>query len=1022
MRIKAVGLVLILITCIFFALSTSADNEWLLEDFDRENASFTWSVGNSVAAVYPASDDNDAENSYLKISGAAAEAHNVKTVFASPSSVLDLSDYKYAKMQVKIDDTDIGNSYCYVRVILTTAEGERTESISTVTAGAWQEISIDLTPLKDRSDITRMEIGVVPDQIDSDIWYGGYAVDSITAYGYVDPVLSKRFSFNSCTSKGGVVEFSEDSTYFELTANDSADSISLEFEAEGTIKAYTNALRISLENNSDCTDFTVFMYDRNGNTLKSIYNTLSAAKESEVLYLEMPNPDKIQKIKFEFPEYDGSIRVNAIEFTDIYDPYEYIAYGKINSCTYDATENSIDISGEIPKSYVSEFEGCNLYLYALESNENAKSYAYSKADAVSVCPISTEFSFEIDVSNLGKSYLTKKFVVIIDTTPRIFAANPFYVTYSPSDFDTNGLSYGISAYDSYAVGDSGAGATVIDIHLDRLISLEKGGEPYFYENKYYYFNSAYIDRLEKQVKNLSDSGLSVSLRLLVKSADHEYLVYTPESDSYESLLANISNADGYYYFKAAVSFIAAKCNVTKNGRFGVDSLIIGKSVNSGNTVSFAPTMSMTDLVKTYADLMRVAYLAANNPNLTIYASVGDVMEHSALGYTDNRYDSLAFLTALRDFIEVEGSFPWGVCVETSTAAQTAGTNKVFSLEDNEFSAPLLESDIINTQWGKRSVILIDTLTDNSANPLTYAEKIMEKLMGNGVREFDGKYIIDSRNCGYEYQEAILEYMKAFLTGDTGKLSEIDIKISNYNSFKYSCPSAFRERSVSSADIALPDNFTGSYTYFDFNQNYQLVSWSRSYNADSIKLSVASDGTAALSAVLKKNTFETSSESPMGISYCKSTPLSFAYTPFLSLDITLENLSDTSLAEHADLTVRFIGENIIHDVKATVAIGEKQTIYVDLSEVPERTFDAVQIFVYSESSESFVLTADDIIGYSKKYDDASLKKLVAESTSKSNGTENRLNPTVIAAFAAAITVLSTLTVILQLRKKSQNKHS
>lgn len=1022
MKNSTIGIFIFLIIWTVLSLSVSADKEMIIDDFNSENPLLIWGPGDAVLSVQKVNYTSDFTNTYLSVIGDNSDAQIVKTVHAIPKDTLALSEYKYLMASIKVDDFVSSNTDCYVKMIVKTSDGKKAESIKTLHAGKWQNVSVDISSLKNRSDISEIEIGVVPDQTDFEFWSGGFSVDNIIAYGYIDPLLSTRFSMDEYELENAEIEFSNDNSFFELTPLSEEEGFKFKFHTNGTIKNYTNALRINLENNTDCRDLNVLLYDENGTLIKGQYEALENGITSQILYIEMPNPEKVDKIVLDFPTLRGSVKIYSMEFTDTYVNSQYITYGTVASCTFNEDENVIIIEGNISEEYVNEFSDLNIMLYALELNEDAKRHDYKQNSEIFSQPISEYFSFEIDTAKLGRKYLTKKFVIIIDSAPRVFVSNPFYVDQAQTYISEQDLILGIASDNSFTVGDSGAATTVLDVQLDRLIALKNGGEPYFYENKYYYFNSAYAERLKKSVKALTSSGVKITVRISVKSPDNDKLVYSADEERYGNYLPNIANESGYSYYKAAVSFISNKCGITQNGRCGIDSFIIGQNVNSGNSISYAPEMSLTELTNTYANLMRLAYLACDSQNILIYASVDDVLEHTLIGNTSNRYDSLVFLSALSEAINLEGDFPWGVCVESdSLDAWDEPTDKRFSVDNGYLAKSLLESEKVRTQNLSRPIMVVETLESPTVSPTSYAAEVLSKLTAYNIASFKGRYIIDCQNCDSDIKELLVYYFKCFISDDTEELEKIDFDMDSYTSFKYAAPKVFVERSTLDAYTQNDKQFLGTHTFFDFYKNYQLSDWSRLYNSQALKLSLTDGETTALNTLLRKDQLDPEN-TPFAITYCPNNEFSFKYTPILSADINLKSANTETVSQSAKLVVRFIGDNLIHDVSAELEIGKEQTLYADLSSISEKTFTSVQIFISANDVSQLELNIDNIIGYSENYDSETLNKLISEKESDRIDSKSSISPSVIIVFALAITVLSTLTVILQLRKKALDKHS
>ncbi len=1000
---KMVVLPFFVIITVLLTIAVAANGELVLSKFESEDALLSWNAGDFVASVTTSQYTEIEQGSFLTASGAVADTQYAKTIFATPKTKLDLSSYRYIKARIKVDDFKAGSVNCYAKMMVTNQNGESRESIKRILSGTWQELIFELSSLKDRKDISQISIDVVPENIASDTWSEGFAIDDVVAYGYVDPIMAERFLIGEYTAYSADVEFSDDLSCLGINPINETEDFSFEFVVDGEVKKHTNALRVNIENTRNCSDFSVFFYDDSGQRVGEPYREYGTSAPFETLYLDLPNPEQIKIVKFTFPAAVGQIRINSMEFTDIYESSSEITYGNINSCIYDIENKILEIRGNIDKEKLSKFNGSQITLYALDLYEDFEIYNYTEADVLASCSASENYSFSLDIPTLGSEYLAKQYIVMSDNE---LISPPVCVQVSFNNM-SDSLIYGATYIDSYVIADSCIGATVIDVYLDRLLLSDADSEPYLYENNNYYFNTEYAEEIEKNVKDLAYSNIKVSLRLVISSNEFDYLVYSSKDEKIDNYIPNISNELGYQGFKAAVNYLMNLCAVQENTEYGVDSLIIGKQINSGNTVAYAPSMPKTEFVKMYANLLRLAYFSADNPDICVYASVDSTLEHAILNSEGNHYDASAFLSALNQYIEDTGTFPWGVCVDMTDSEENG--DKLLSLDDADSISEVLKAS--------DAIIIINHLEADAGDTEEFVTSAVSSLMQKALTDFDGRYILDLNKCDERLKAKILEYIKAFLSNDTGMLSYSGIDTKLYDSFKSAVLNAFCEYSSIQGYFESTAEFSGKYKYFDFETASKLEGWHSVYNESKLGVVTSENGARVLACSFVSPHFE---NAPSAIVFSSGKTFSFDYTPVLSADITVTDHSGEKNGSKAAVTVRFTGEGIIHDVTADVIIGQECTVYANMSSLRKQPFDSVMFLMACEDDIRFDMSIDNICGYSEKYESQELEKLILEAKMPTSP-QGFLNFTVIAVFVVLITALSTLTIILYLKRRATDKH-
>lgn len=1002
------------------AMSTSvfADDQLMIADFDSEGISeITWSAGDAVDEIITVSDPDrsSARQNILSVHGTKTDSSVIRTVTASFASPIDLSEYKNINASVYVDRiTYSGNNSCFARITVHSANGDSIENIISLEAGLWKEISVDISAWSERQNITSVEFGVIPDHIDTGIWDGGFILDSIYAAGKVNTEMTDRYSFEECTYEGGSLYFAKDKSYFEFVLDESTDISYIEFDLGVPAASHDNALRISIENRSNSDEFTAVFLRGDTQAPTHTVQTMSADTDACTYFINVKRPLEITGVRLEFPNDGGSIVIRSIEFTSVYNSADYITYGDISRCELSADKSSVSIAGELPREYVTEFADNELLLFALELNENARDYDYENAEPVARHGMSTKFRFTVNIDEGSASPKFQKYVVMISSTPMVFVDTPTYISESAGVSAQSDLTaLGLCTASAYDTAQSGAGATIVDVYIDELMSVERSGYMYTSGGGHYYFKKNYVDELDRKLGAFKTAGIRVSMRLMIGSDTFKDIVYADSSSNNQ--LGNIKNISGYSNIRAAVEFLAQRYIGSEN-KGGVDSFIVGRSVNTGNDSYAAPEMSMTDFVNSYADFMRLVYLSAGNTSrpVTVYASVGDIFEYEIFGGCDNRFDTGLFVEALGTYIADEGDFMWGICVESYTpVSHEKSYGKLLSPSSAESFDELF--DIPARQNGRYviPVITADHIDYTAPSDRSFANFAVSRLMSAAEYGSFERYIIvledDSPNAN-----EVAEAVKAFTDGTANKRFAIDAQ--SYKKLIDNKSISIIQNTSAELSDTLPISEAGRYVYFDFNSYDQLDNVSLSYNSRYLKLVPMQTGSLALRAELERT--DPGDTEPMGIGLALPRSIDLAYTPVISFDIML-----TGPASHAELLLRFRGDGAVCDVKAELPTSTWQTVYADLSSAKElytNKYYSIELLLYAPDFNIATLYIDNVVGYSDEHSTEKLETLITSSQNSSGRSGSGVSTTVVTAFAIIITVLISITVILILKSRKNDK--
>ncbi len=972
------------------ALPALAEDTLIIDNFDSEESSVTWTASEHVKEIV-------VKNGALTVTGETSDSTVIKYVTGSFSSPVLMDDVREITANVYAEAGGETDKY-FVRIRLFSLSGEELEGIATISSGVVSEVSLDTSEWKHKEIVTGLEIGLIPEHTDSGVWTGAFSIDDVAAVSFSESERATRFLFDNADVYGGEIVFAEDGSYFELIADDTAEETVIELEVNTSSVAYADTLRLNIENYSD-SDAVLIAFSDSDSFGRDKYIKLETTSERRVYYVETGVKSSVKRVRLKvFGK--GNIRFNGISLTDSYSGSSYITYGDITSARLSSDGKQIIITGEIPREYVTEFVGCELYLYALDLSEDPKAADYDIMPVLSKHGISTKFTFRLDVGKQSGDALFKKYVVKISSTPKVFVDTPVYVSVGDTAAVKRGISVGYTSPDQSGVAASLSKNGIVDISVSKLISSSNSGYMQAIAGKYYYFDKEYVDLLDSEISALYSSGADVTVRLTVDGKQHEGLYFDSSADS-DAYLVNVEDGRGSSLVRAATEFLITRY---ADNRMGIiDSFIIGKAVNAGRDISGAPNMSLTDLVNNYANAMRLVYISALNmgKSVRVYASLSDIYRNDYVTLRNNETDTEIFVRSLGDYICDEGYFPWGVCVEN---VKERGGEYIKASEDGIFKSFI--SDM--SEFSGAETMIVAPISDDGTEAIE--ELIQAALLG-----FSGRYVFsdsDAEHAGL---------VRAVNTGDRERLESIGINTKTYGALTSSGKLGMRKYSAVAALDTKPPKLTGSYIYYDFNTHTGIGNFNSSYYTRSVRVAEGYAETPVLVAEIDKSFFGTSSGAKLsGVGVYLDTPKSFALTPVLSFDVAVF-ATDGSELEEADVIFRLVSDNAVLDYVAKVDTGKFNTVYVDLGKQAGDSFKAVQVLIKENGAKSLELCVDGIIGYSGEYNDSGLSHAIntVGSTSDTGSANRDLIAVIITVCSVLLTVVASVAIIKNADRKKED---
>ena len=954
--------------CCLAVLAVNAEETRIIDDFDGGDDSVVWSGGDYVSAL-------NYSDGYLEVIGEKSDSAELKTVTGSFSSPVLMDDIKEITVKMYAEETGGATGY-FVRVRLFSQSGEECESISAIESGVWSDVSLDISEWKYKEIVTGLEIGVIPEHTDSGVWDGVFRVDSVSAVCFSDSPRVERFLFEEAAVSGGEAVFADDGSYFELIPDGEANETVIEFDVNASSVAFADTLRINMENYSDSRSVLVELSE--SDTFERGTEILvEDTSDPRVYYIKTGLKSPVRKMRIKFSG-KGKIRFNGISLTDSYDERPYETYGDITSANLSADKRQIIISGELPRECVTVFENCKLYLYALDAGVDPRKADYGNMTPLSEHGISTKFTFRLDTGKQSGDALFKKYIVKISSESEAFVDTPTYITLGENRPVAKGISVGYISDDISGVSASLAGSSIVDVSVNRLVSAGNSGYMQASAGKYYYFDKNYVDVLDSKISALYSSGAHVIVRLTVDGREHNGLYFDSGSDS-DSYLINVADERGSALVRAATEFLVTRYNSDRMGM--IDSFIVGKAVNAGRDINSAPSMSLTDIVNGYANAMRLVYISAAGAgaDVRVYASLSDVYRSDFVVLRNNQTDTEIFLKALGDYINDEGYFPWGVCVEDigdNSGERIASENK------SVFKKFLSD---VSSFTGVVSMMVCSIDGDG-------AEQI-QSLIGAAELGFSGRYIFLGADTSHT------SFVRSLNSGDRELLEGAGINTKIYGELVSSGKIRTKKYTVSSALENKPEKLMGSYVYYDFNTYTGIGNFNSSYYSKETRVTDSRGDTPVLMSVIDKSIYSESTGALLaGVGARFDKPVNFNLTPVLSFDVGVFADDGGDITE-ADVVIRL----------------------VDLGKYKGESFDFVQILVKSNKANSFELCVDNITGYSYDYNDNGLDQAV-NSVNAGGGpvtSESNISAVIITVAAILLTLAASLVIIKNTRNSKNN---
>ncbi len=953
---------------------------------------------------------------------------NIAAFYSVPSEPIDAYNYDKFSFAVKIlcGEYDTYTQKC--QLILTLhSEDNVLECKGEINSGIWNVINFDIGAWKYRKAITAMSIEIVGSEKATALrnveFSGPYVNKSIDA-----PM--RKFMSDWLSAPGAAIEFINQGHENEaLKLHLESQRISISGEALVPYKDFDcNTIKLVLSNNSDLENMQFSYVYLNGETGKLSTKTknlpLRKGSESFTYLIDTENCHLISFFEMTFDTAGkGDIIIHSIEPVSIYKSPETEDYGSIKSCKADEKKNKLTLEGTVHHSFLISHDDHTLLCYKMRIGESFEDIISQGASPVAKAKMSSKFSFEMKLSELGDLAQASKYAVAacspegeltLLSKPKSVEGDFGYADTASGKTNIKGLN---GEHLSSAV-DIGVGTAIIDVYLDKLINQTQSGYIYTIENSYVYFDADYVSQLDHQIKNLYASDCNVYLRLLLSSYYDLYHVpfaspITGEIES-EFLSIDIEKENAEKYLFATIDFISKRYSKDSNGM--ITGMILGKNVDQRLKSNYSCIENPVEYSKNIANTLEIIARTAiiSIPNFEILLSISDEKN------SEDSLDSQLLLTSVSRYLEENGGLEFSVVLE--------GTRTPYSISADMFNAGTATEDEpkkyltpIPTDPGSSYYCADDLETFegmlshlslySSCSPKTYIYcwKPDTNAIGNGL---SAAYIYNYYSIMFSKSASAfvmylenddsgkdslkkLSYLMKYIDTErnlTGELCRSALDVFKKDSFEDLIEGyneeliTYRVFHETSPMENLPSKIKGQFELWNFSSAFGVLDWFAGNGCRSVYIDSSSPGRRALCADIYKNNTENEFSE---IVYRFEYPEDISLMPYIEFVFDIDNGGANSLYEIV-LTIGGKGHRL--ESKMLAHVGREERFIINTSD-PNclEQIDYIRFSIRYISGDSgdddngFKLYLKKVSAYSDKYDDQTLSEKIIKARAKARNT-------------------------------------
>lgn len=672
------------------ALSGKAD---ILDALDTYAAASFWSPSLNVASVtavtsFPGFPFDPMEGiRCLNVVSEDTDASAWRYISYDPAGPVDLSGYNTFFFAINIPYLSAGTTKAVL--LLYNREGNVYHAETELKVETWTGVFADISQLEERSEITRIRIGV-QHQFGQAVNYAyNFQIDCLAASADRYLARSVLFLSGDYLVYGGEssLSFWNDPMKLSISiASTPASKCFIESKILGKeLLTLANSVRVRLQNLSPCTSVTM----EYSTPSSPVYTdnepvTVNISGGSMIVPYYFPLPaGEVNQVKFTFNgASEGDIHIYSITPVSFYSPLDgenaslSKTFGTVTGCKLTDEGRKIVISGTVTEAGIRQYTDARIELYDLDSWQNNETVFDIETKPIAATGIAPQFSFEITSSEKSRNRINSKFIAVIynkDKQQSVMLDSPCYVT-NPEIFASSSLS-GADIPIKGMIGNAsvlakaGVSQTAVGLNIGEMFAGHENATVHTFEGTDYFFNTEYIKALDSQLNDYYIAGVSpvfvMTLTGIVKSAYaapliHKDVVVRSLSDSYAF---NVNSAESVASLRAVCDFIARRY-MEGSGRKKVRGITVGSDIDAAYLNYNMGKKSLAAFADHYSRAFRIIYntIRSIDPNSFVYISVGNSWDKCFADDPSYSYSGRDLVDVISEQLRREGNIAWHLAV------------------------------------------------------------------------------------------------------------------------------------------------------------------------------------------------------------------------------------------------------------------------------------------------------------------------------------------------------------------------
>lgn len=778
------------------------------------------------------------------------------------------------------------------------------------------------------------------------------------------------------------------------------EGFSFFLKADADMPRESNALRFFMTNHTNASYMTVnltYLSDR-GMAAKSYRVELTPFGEACTYVLRSPYVATLQSVTMTFPaDAKGEVIVHALQAVNVYED-ETASYGTVISCLYRAENRTVTLKGTVYHDVTIRASGGTIGLFRLAIGQSVEDILNDpNILPVASSAISIGFELQVPATDVLSRFAAYAAVICMPDGTRLPVAGEQYA-HSPekneSDADRaddrsffKGLDTSLTA----SAVDVNVGSAVVNVYLNRLENTAHKGHLYTIEDKYFYFDRAYVASLDNEIRAFSSSECKVYLRLLAEDDGSDLpCADTSVRPNRDGLLPiHADDEEALIYLYACVSFLCNRYTGEESGQ--IEGLILDSCVNVSRTAT-----DLDSVVRSYGHTLAVVAETARalRPSLRIIVPVSDDWN---LSTREGSVSASLFLESLCRYMNDRGLLSVDVMVESRYnpfGLSDASLTIQEALANAEKSIYRLSSenidllDVFLVHYGEMYTTLTgqylyfwipdqDTLGDTLSASFVYqyyrlysdpaALAFFTSFRDAEIKEgssafFKVKYLIKYIDTN-QGQTRTAPYLDLFGVSDWSQL------IPNFD------PAAVISMTLSEAMFLRGEamELTGRYVLFDFSTANSPRGWYAGSHCQSLSMGVSNQYGKTLDALMQSDLSEGGEYAD--ISYVFDYAESLEDTPFVTLRLAIDSPDHPDAVYEVKLVLGSPRGCV--EARQTVQDGEMTTLTLGMMSgihIKEITYMRLCVKCVMGETDEFTLHLKSVSLDSRVYDSQTLSEL------------------------------------------------